>query len=97
MDTASVDKMFSRIGARLKVTNRQVNRFRTASALSLDVQNDRKGEFFEIAQQPDAEAEIAVLDVQPADRHLRSRAPRGPTSPGCGRSHLVQRVLWMGR
>jgi len=34
------------------------------------VQADRKGEFFEIVRQPGAEAEIAVLDVQPADRHL---------------------------
>jgi hypothetical protein len=70
METAVLDKMFSRIGARLKVANRPANRFRTASALSLDVQNDRKGEFFEIARQPGTEAEIAVLDVQPADRHL---------------------------
>jgi hypothetical protein len=34
------------------------------------VQTDRKGELFEIARQPGAEAEVAVLDVQPADRHL---------------------------
>lgn len=32
------------------------------------MQADRRGEFFEIAQR--AEAEIAVLDVQSADRHL---------------------------
>ena len=70
METAILDKMFARIGARLKVADRPANRFRTASALSLDVQADRKGEFFEIAQQPGSEAEIAVLDVQPADRHL---------------------------
>src|SRR5205807_4805966 len=31
---------------------------------------DRKGEFFEIVRQRGVEAEIAVLDVQPADRHL---------------------------
>jgi hypothetical protein len=70
METAILDKMFSRIGARLKVADRPANRFRTASALSLDVQADRKGEFFEIAPQPGSEAEVAVLDVQPADRHL---------------------------
>ena len=34
------------------------------------MQADRKGEFFEIVRQPGAEAEVAVLDVQPADRHL---------------------------
>ncbi|MCE9568046.1 MAG: hypothetical protein K8U57_39090, partial [Planctomycetes bacterium] len=31
---------------------------------------DRKGEFFEIATRPGIAAEITVLDVQPADRHL---------------------------
>ena len=41
-----------------------------SGVISLDVQADRKGEFFEIVRQPGAEAEIAVLDVQPADRHL---------------------------
>ncbi len=70
METASLDKMFARIGARLKVAARTANRFRTASALSLDVQADRKGEFFEIARQPGADAAVDVLDVQPADRHL---------------------------
>lgn len=68
METAILNKMFARIGARLKFADRPANRFRTATALSLDVQNDRKGEFFEIVEQP--EAEIAILDVQPADRHL---------------------------
>jgi hypothetical protein len=34
------------------------------------VQTDRKGEFFEIALVPEAEAEVDVLDVQPTDRHL---------------------------
>ena len=34
------------------------------------MQADRKGEFFEVVRQPGAEPEVAVLDVQPADRHL---------------------------
>jgi hypothetical protein len=34
------------------------------------VQNDGKGEFFEIVCQPSANAEVAILDVQPTDRHL---------------------------
>src|SRR5204863_2536512 len=33
-------------------------------------QADRKGEFFEMTRQPGIEAEIAVLDIQPSDRHL---------------------------
>ena len=70
MDTNLLDIKFSRIGARLKVADRPSQRNRTAGVISLDVQTDSKGEFFQIASWPDAEAEISVLDVQPADRHL---------------------------
>jgi hypothetical protein len=38
--------------------------------ISLDVQTDHKGEFFEIAQVPGVDATVEILDVQPADRHL---------------------------
>jgi hypothetical protein len=70
MDTDLLDIKFARIGARLKVAARPARRSRTSGVISLDVQTDRKGEFFEILRQPGAEAEIAVLDVQPADHHL---------------------------
>src|SRR5437870_9452182 len=70
MDTNLLDIKFARIGARLKVVDRPARRSRTSGVISLDVQADRKGEFFEIVRQPGSEAEIAVLDVQPADRHL---------------------------
>lgn len=70
MDTNLLDLKFARIGARLKVADRPSRRSRTSGPISLDVQTDRKGEFFEIIQQPGAEAEIDVLDVQPGDRHL---------------------------
>src|SRR5947199_1847652 len=70
MHTNFLDAKFARIGARLKVADRPTRRTRTAGVVSLDVQADRKGEFFEIVKQPGAEAEVAVLDVQPADRHL---------------------------
>src|SRR5438046_659037 len=70
MDTNLLDIKFARIGARLKVADRPSRRTRTPGVISLDVQADRKGEFFEIVRQPRTEAEIAVLDVQPADRHL---------------------------
>jgi hypothetical protein len=68
MDTNRLDIKFARIGARLKITDRPTRR--TSSVISLDVQTDRKGEFFEIIRPLGTEAEIAVLDVQPADRHL---------------------------
>ncbi len=70
MDTNLLDIKFARMGARLKIADRPARRNRTAGVVSLDVQADRKGEFFEIVRQPGAEVEIAVLDVQPADRHL---------------------------
>jgi hypothetical protein len=67
MDT-NLEIKFARIGARLKFADRPSRGRRLAGALSLDVRSDRHGEFFEIVPQP--EAEITVLDVQPADRHL---------------------------
>ena len=70
MDTNLLDIKFTRIGARLKVADRASRRSRMAGAISLDVLSDRCGEFFEIVRQPGVDAEIAVLDVQPADRHL---------------------------
>jgi len=70
MNTNLLDAKFTRIGARLKVADRPDRRSRIAGIISLDVQTDRRGEFFEIVRQPGAEAKIAVLDVQPADRHL---------------------------
>src|SRR6202162_3034460 len=70
MDTNLLDIKVARIGARLKVADRPSRRSSTPGVISLDVQADRKGEFFEITARPGAEAEIAVLDVQPADRHL---------------------------
>src|ERR1035438_8049061 len=70
MDTNLLDIKFARIGARLKVADRPSRRTRSPGVFSLDVQADRKGEFFEIVRQPGTEAEVAVLDVQPGDRHL---------------------------
>src|SRR5215207_1298754 len=70
MNTTLLDSKFARIGARLKVADRPSRRTRTAGVISLDVQSDRQGEFFEIVSQPGAAAEVVILDVQPADRHL---------------------------
>ncbi len=70
MNTNLLDIKFARIGARLKVADRPSGRGRALGAVSLDVKADRKGEFFEIAYPATAGAEVAVLDVQPADRHL---------------------------
>jgi hypothetical protein len=71
VDTNLLDNKFARMGARLKFADRLARRIRfRADAVSLDVQTDSKGEFFQIITPPEAEAEVEVLDVQPADRHL---------------------------
>src|SRR5580700_2072505 len=71
MDTSNLLTKFTRIGARLKVADQPSNRRRVASgAITLDVREDREGEFFEVIKSPAADPEVAVLDVQPADRHL---------------------------
>jgi hypothetical protein len=70
MDTKLLGTKFARIGARLKVADRPSRLSRMAGVLSLDVQTDRQGEFFEIVRPAGADAEVAVLDAQPADRHL---------------------------
>jgi hypothetical protein len=71
MNTTSLFTKFSRIGARLKITDRPSRRFRVLEgAISLDVREDREGEFFEVAHAPGGDLEVAVLDARPADRHL---------------------------
>lgn len=70
MDTTHLTAKFDRIGARLKMADRLPRFARTAGTVALDVRSDRRGEFFEIASRPDAPAEVAVLDLRPADRHL---------------------------
>jgi hypothetical protein len=70
MDTSLLNMKFTRIGARLKVADQPTRRSRMSGGISLDVHTDRKGECFEIVRSPGSEVEVAVLDVQPADRHL---------------------------
>lgn len=71
MNTDLLETKFARIGARLKLADQPSRRFRGSTDLvTLDVQTDRKGEFFAIIQPGDGEADVEVLDVQPSDRHL---------------------------
>jgi hypothetical protein len=78
MDTTLLDMKFAHIGARLKVADRPTRRGRMTGPIALDVQTDRRGEFFEVVSQPGADVEVAVLDVQPADRHLLLLVREGP-------------------
>lgn len=70
MDIGVLDNKFARIGARLKLVDRLSRRISRNGLISLDVRNDRRGEFFEVACQPGAFVEVDAVDVQPADRHL---------------------------
>ena len=71
MDNTDLLRKFARIGARVKVADRPSRRFRaTPGVVSLDVQADRHGEFFEVVSPEGTDPEVAVLDVQPSDRHL---------------------------
>src|SRR4051794_7018822 len=71
MDTTNLLMKFARIGARIKVADRPSRPIRaTAGLITLDVRADRDGEFFEVLPPHGTDPEIAVLDVQPSDRHL---------------------------
>src|SRR5262249_54535946 len=63
---------FVQMGARLKVHNDFTRRRGTAVGLPivLDVQQDNKGEFFEVALLSRPPARVSVVDIRPADRHL---------------------------
>lgn len=67
MNTLNLHTKFARMGARLKLVDHQDIR-RVTNTVSLDVREDSKGEFFEIAAIPSVE--IDVLDLQQNDRHL---------------------------
>ena len=70
MDIANLLDKFTQIGARMKVADRRPRRFDSQASISLDIRMDRRGEYFEVARRPDETPEVAVLDVQPDDRHL---------------------------
>jgi hypothetical protein len=69
MNTLLLQTKFTRIGARLKMTE-QVTRRVTTVGVALDVKSDNKGEFFELFRRPKDDAEIDIIDVRSEDRHL---------------------------
>lgn len=77
---------FARMGARLRVSDGSGRRRTAGGPVTLDVRNDRDGEFFEVTHRPDATADVEVLDVQPSDRHLllMVREPDGKHKFLCG-------------
>ena len=72
MKSNNLETKFAAIGARVKFRDRSNTRWLAGDrgSVSLDVRNDRRGEFFEIVRDPGDESKVEILDVQPADRHL---------------------------
>lgn len=68
MDTSLLNNKFERIGARVKFSE-QTSRW-APSQVTLNIQKDRFGEFFDVIKPVQLQAELQVLDVQPVDRHL---------------------------
>ena len=78
MDTELLNGRFNRIGARLKVNDTAKRRWRARTgALSIDIGNDRKGEFFALHLDPHLPPELNVVDVRPNMRHLLLMANGG--------------------
>ena len=66
MDTQLLNKKFQYIGARLQVVKRPSRRRfgSTVGLLTLDIGQDRRGEFFEIRPRAGAYSEVEVLDIR---------------------------------
>ena len=72
MSTSSIEKMFGRIGARVKVSD-EVSRQRRAG---IDISSDNRGEYFDIRVEPNESVEYQVIDVRPDMKHLLLMARR---------------------
>lgn len=65
MDTRVLERRFAEIGARVKVEGP------ARGAPRIDIRSDRQGEYFDISFRRGGEdAELAVVDTRPSDRHL---------------------------
>ncbi|MEM9420363.1 MAG: hypothetical protein AAGA25_15120 [Planctomycetota bacterium] len=72
MDTDILIEKFAKMGARAKLNEPVRRRWgRTQfAAISIDIGQDRKGEFFSVMMNPERLDECRVTDVRPAQRHL---------------------------
>lgn len=69
MDAAHLISKFAILGARATIRPLAQNRWLAeAGPVVIDIGLDRRGEFFDI--QADEDADVAVIDLQPKDRHL---------------------------
>jgi hypothetical protein len=72
MDNQIIERMFGRIGARVKIGD-DVSRRHPAG---IDIATDKRGEYFDIRVEPTDNVEYEVIDSQPALRHLLLMARR---------------------
>ena len=78
MDRERLETRFAGMGARLKVHEGAPRHgVRNTTNLTVDVQRDRKGEFFEIRLRPAMDVRLEVVDLQPSQRHLLLLAEEG--------------------
>lgn len=77
MDRQLLEARFARMGARLKVQDGAPRGRGGTANLAVDVQRDRKGEFFEIRVRPAMDVRLEVVDLQPSQQHLLLLAEEG--------------------
>ena len=82
MNNSSIEKMFGRIGARVKVSD-EVSRQRRAG---IDISSDNRGEYFDIRIEPQEQVDYEVIDLRPGMRHLllMARKPDSKEKFLCG-------------
>jgi hypothetical protein len=69
MHTEHCEEKFGKVGARIKF--RPAKRWETAALTPvIDIKNDKRGEFFDVAIPKGIDSDIRVLDVQPKSKHL---------------------------
>jgi hypothetical protein len=87
MNAVTLETKFARMGARMKLQEmRRRDRGPSFAPLTLDVQSDAKGEFFDIHVSPDADVELDVIDLRRREQHLllRSKERSGAHLYLCG-------------
>jgi hypothetical protein len=69
MNAHPIERHFAKIGARARLSAGAHRRLRP-NGVSIDIGRDGDGEYFDVALASPTPAELIVLDVQPASRHL---------------------------
>jgi len=70
MNIAHLERPFARIGARVKLSDRASRRRWNAPDFSLNIREDRRGEYFELVMPESTALELGVVDTRPEQRHL---------------------------